>query len=164
MMLLSDLVYNTKDDLNKVLDGYRAKGTEVDVTLKYPMCPELFVDELEIGLNILDMDSFVSYKDTGKLDLLVMCRLYEMLDWYAAADPDGASLAAESLMRKLEELDTDDDVFPEYEIEELSKYLKRLPPDYKPEEPPAPEPPVELNPLFDCLPNSAEEDDDSEPN
>ena len=64
-----------------------------------------------------------------------------MLDWYAAADPDGASLAAESLIHKLEDLDTDDDVFPEYEIEELSKYLKRLPPDYKPEEPPAPEPP-----------------------
>ena len=80
-----------------------------------------------------------------------------MLDWYAAADPDGASLAAESLMHKLEDLDTDD-VFPEYEIEELSKYLKRLPPDYKPEEPPAPEPPVEMKPLFDCLPNSAEED------
>lgn len=30
-MLLSGLVYNTKDDLNKVLDGYRAKGAEVDV-------------------------------------------------------------------------------------------------------------------------------------
>lgn len=164
MMLLSEYVYESLEDLKNAIDDYRAKGTEVDVTLKYPMCPELFVDELEIGLNILEMDSFVSYKNTGKLDLLVMCRLYEMLDWYAAADPDGASLAAESLMRKLEELDTDDDVFPEYEIEELSKYLKRLPPNYKPEEPSAPEPPVELNPFFDCFPNSAEEDDDSELN
>ena len=69
MMLLSDLVYETKEDLKEVLDGYRAKGTEVNVTLKIPMCPELFVDELEIGLNILEMDSFVSYKNTGKLDL-----------------------------------------------------------------------------------------------
>ena len=158
MMLLSEYVYESLEDLKNAIDDYRAKGTEVDVTLKYPMCPELYVDELEIGLNILEMDSFVSYKNTGKLDMLVMCRLYEMLHWYAAADPNGASLAAESLMRKLEELDTDDDVFPKYEIEELSKYLKRLPPDYKPEEPPAPEPPVEMKPLFDCLPNSAEED------
>ena len=108
--------------------------------------------------------ALISSNDTTKLELLVMSRLYELLDWYAATDPDCASLAAESLMHKLEELDTDDDVFPEDEIEELSKYLKRLPPDYKPEEPPAPEPPVELNPLFDCLPNSAEEDDDSESN
>ena len=159
MMLLSDLIYETEEDLKEVFDKYHTKGTAVDVTLKIPMCPELFVDELEIGLNILEMNSFVSYKDTGKLDLLVMCRLYEMLDWYAATDSEGASLAAESLMHKLEELDTDDDVFPENEIEELSKYLKRLPPDYKPEELSAPE---ELNPLFDCLPNSTTEDVDSE--
>ncbi len=76
MMLLSEYVYESLEDLKNAIDDYRAKGTEVDIALKFPMCPELFVDDLEIGLNILDMDSFVSYKDTGKLDLLVMCRLY----------------------------------------------------------------------------------------
>ena len=124
MMLLSNCVYGTKDELKAVLDGYRAKGTEVDVTLKIPMCPELFVDELEIGLNILGVNGFVSYRDTGKLDSLVLCRLYELLDWYAAPDPNGASLAAQALIRKLRELDTDDDLFPEHEVEVLSNYLK----------------------------------------
>ena len=124
MMLLSNCVYGTKDELKAVLDGYRAKGTEVDVTLKIPMCPELFVDELEIGLNILGVNGFVSYRDTGKLDSLVLFRLYELLDWYAAADPNGASLAAKALIQKLRELDTDDDLFPKHEVKVLSSYLK----------------------------------------
>lgn len=88
------------------------------------MCPELFVDELEIGLNILDTNGFVSYRDTRKLDLLVLFRLFELLDWYAAANSSGASLAAEALIQKLKALDTDDDFFPEYEVEILGKYLK----------------------------------------
>lgn len=48
------------------------------------------------------------------------------------------------------------------EVEELSKHLKRLPANYKPEEPSVPETAADLNLLFDCLPNSSEETDDSD--
>ena len=161
-MLLIEYVCEMVEDQKALMKEYEAKGKMVEVKIRIPMSPDLFVDELEAGLSILGMEKFASYKNTDKLSLLVMCRLYEMLDWYAEVDPDGASLAAESLIYRLEELDSDDDMFPTFEVEELSKHLKQLPANYKPEEPPAPETAVDPNPLFDCLPNSSEEADDSE--
>ena len=161
-MLLIEHVCEMEEDQKALMKEYEAKGKMVEVKIRIPMSPDLFVDELEAGLNILGMERFASYKNTDKLSLLVMCRLYEMLDWYAGVDPDGASLAAESLIYRLEELDSDDDMFPTFEVEELSKYLKRLPANYKPEEPPVPETAANLNPLFDCLPNSSEEADGSD--
>lgn len=161
-MLLIEHVCEMVEDQKALMKEYEAKGKMVEVKIRIPMSPDLFVDELEAGLSILGMEQFASYKNTDKLSLLVMCRLYEMLDWYAEVDPDGASLAAESLIYRLEELDSDDDMFPTFEVEELSKHLKQLPANYKPEEPPAPETAVDPNPLFDCLPNSSEEADDSE--
>lgn len=149
MMLLIEHALESEKDLEDVMSAYRAKGTPVDITMRIPMCPELFMDELELGLFTLGMDSFASYKNIDKLNMLIMCRLYEMLDWYAEADPDGASLTAESLMHRLEELDTDDDVFPEYQLEILSKYLKRLPADYRPKTEFDEDPGVESAPMFD---------------
>lgn len=123
-MLLVEYFCELVEDRKALLKEYEEKGTMVEVKLRIPMSPDLFVDELETGLNILGMARFASYKNTDKLSPLVMNRLYEMLDSYAAVDPDGASLAAESLFHRLEELDSDDDMFPTFEVEELSKYLK----------------------------------------
>ena len=125
-MLLVEHCCELEKDRKALLKEYEAKGTMVEITLKIPMSPDLFVDELEAGLSILGMERFAPYKNIDTLSLLVMSRLYEMLVRYAAVDPDGASLAAESLICRLEALDSDDDMFPTFEVEELGKYLKRL--------------------------------------
>lgn len=87
-MLLIEHVCEMVEDQKVLMKEYEAKGKMVEVKVNIPMSPDLFVDELEAGLNILGMERFASYKNTDKLSLLVMCRLYEMLDWYAEVDPD----------------------------------------------------------------------------
>ena len=48
--------------------------------------------------------------------MLVFNPLLDFLEEYAKADQAGAQLAAAEMIRILESIDTDDDMFPEYEI------------------------------------------------
>ena len=83
------------------------------------LCRELFLDELNAGLTILGCLEFISYKDVDKINALVLNPLLDLLGLFYWSDRKNASEAARDLIRRMQELGTDDDTFPEYEIDNI---------------------------------------------
>ena len=81
------------------------------------LCRELFDDELKAGIALLGCCDFLSYKDVQKLCAFVVFPLIQLLRVFFRSDRENARLAASDMIRTLSMLDTDDDVFPAYEIQ-----------------------------------------------
>ena len=56
------------------------------------------------------------YSEVLAFSTLVFNPLLDLLEEYTKADLAGVKLAAAEMIRILESIDTDDDMFPEYEI------------------------------------------------
>ena len=72
-------------------------------------------EELEIILRIASKGNFVSYKTLPIIELMISLILGK-LDIYYQHYPDEAKIAAGKMIRILQEIDTDDDVFPSGQI------------------------------------------------
>ncbi len=79
---------------------------------------EILLEELEIL--ILTMSggrNFISYKDTGKFGI-GFDHIFDKLELYCRSNPPGVGkIAGMKLISRLLQLETDDDMFPEYEVE-----------------------------------------------
>ena len=72
-------------------------------------------EELEMLLRIVSKGNFVSYKNLSVIELMISLIL-DKLDLYYQYYPDEAKIAAEKMIRILQEIDTDDDVFPSNQV------------------------------------------------
>ena len=72
-------------------------------------------EELEMLLRIVSKGNFVSYKNLSVIELTISLIL-DKLDIYYQHYPDEAKIAAGKMIRILQEIDTDDDVFPSNQI------------------------------------------------
>ena len=103
---------------------YNREGNTINYVLN--LSPELFEENLRAGLRILGTEEFMSYKDVGKFNGLVLNPLLDLLEEYDGRVPDEAKDAAALMIKVLEEIDTDDDMFPKYEIEDIRNSVKSL--------------------------------------
>lgn len=76
---------------------------------------ETLPEELEMLLRIVSKGNFVSYKNLLIIELMISL-LLDKLDVYFQHYPDEAKIAAGKMVRILQEIDTDDDVFPSGQI------------------------------------------------
>ncbi|MBR4474942.1 MAG: hypothetical protein IKS55_15070 [Oscillospiraceae bacterium] len=81
---------------------------------------ELLLNELELIIfSASGNRDFISYKDMNAFDL-GFDALYEKLKLYYRCNPPGiGKVAGMKLIHRLEELETDDDTFPQYQIETI---------------------------------------------
>ena len=79
---------------------------------------EILLEELEVLiLTVSGGREFISYKDTGKFGI-GFDQIYEKLELYCRSNPPGTGkIAGMKLIERLRQLETDDDMFPEYEVE-----------------------------------------------
>ena len=123
MYLFTDYLAETEQDL---LASRNNPGTKINVNYVLNLSPELFEENLRAGLSILGTAAFMSYKDVSKFNGLVLNPLLDLLDEYNGRVPDEAKDAAERMIKILEGIPTDDDLFPKYEIENLKNSVKSL--------------------------------------
>ena len=123
MYLFTDYLAETEQDL---LDSRNKPGTKINVNYVLNLAPELFEENLRAGLSILGTAAFMSYKDVSKFNGLVLNPLLDLLEEYNGREPDEAKDAAERMIKILEGIPTDDDMFPKYEIENLKNSVKSL--------------------------------------
>ena len=108
----------SEEGIQKRLSDYANEphGVIVPYTTMLYLSPGFFRDELELGIRICGAENFLEYSEVLSFTTLVLNPLLELLEEYAKAEPAGAELAAEEMIRILGGIDTDDDTFPEYEI------------------------------------------------
>lgn len=123
MYLFTDYFAETEQDL---LDSRNKAGTKINVNYVLNFSPELFEENLKAGLSILGVADFMSYKDVSKFNGLVLNPLLDLLEEYDGREPDEAKDAAGRMIKILEGIPTDDDLFPKYEIENLKNSVKSL--------------------------------------
>ena len=85
------------------------------------LSPGFFRNELEIGLNICAVGEHLAYSDLMSFTVLVLNPISELLAAYAEAEPEGAKYAAKEMIRILRKYDSDDEKFPEREIDFIRK-------------------------------------------
>ena len=105
-------------DILKTQQAYASEehGVTFPYTTMLTLSPGFFRDELELGMRICGCEDFLKYSEVLAFTTLVFNPLLDLLEEYTKADLTGAKLAAAEMIRILESLDTDDDMFPEYEI------------------------------------------------
>ena len=105
-------------DTLKTQQAYASEehGVTIPYTTMLTLSPGFFRDEMELGIQICGCDNFLKSSEVMAFDTLVFNPLLDLLEEYAKADLEGARLAAAEMIRILENLDTDDDMFPEHEI------------------------------------------------
>ena len=123
MYLFTDYIAETEQDL---IESRNKPGTKINVSFALIFSPELFEDNLRAGLSILGTDEFMSYKDVGKFNGLVLNPLLDLIEVYAAREPAEAKEAAARMISVLEQISTDDDTFPKHEIENIRKSVESL--------------------------------------
>jgi|GEM_PF-4429705 hypothetical protein len=123
MYLFTDYFAETEQDL---LDSRNKSGTKINVYYVLNFSPELFEENLKAGLSILGAADFMSYKDVSKFNGLVLNPLLDLLEEYDGREQDEAKDAAGRMIKILEGIPTDDDMFPKYEIENLKNSVKSL--------------------------------------
>ena len=93
-------------------------GVTIPYTSMVTLSPSFFKEEMETGLSVcIGGETHLSYGDVMTFTTLVLNPLLDLLAEYARVEPDGAQLAAQEMIRLLDELDADDTAFPEEEIE-----------------------------------------------
>ena len=106
------LTYQIRDPLTAMPPDYDTYYMPVQIS------DEILMEELETLIaGAAGKNGFVSYRDTDAFDTGFF-RLCDKLELYARSNPPGIGKAAGlKLISRLKELETDDDTFPEYEIE-----------------------------------------------
>ena len=117
-------------DMLSSFEGFRINWQIQDALTEIPdrdtyWLPVRITDELlyeELNLLIFSASGnreFISYKDMNAFDL-GFDALYEKLKLYYRCNPPGiGKVAGMKLIHRLEELETDDDTFPQYQIETI---------------------------------------------
>ena len=123
MYLFTDYLAETEQDL---LASRNKPGTKINVNYVLNLSPELFEENLRAGLYILGTADFMPYKDVTKFNGLVLNPLLDLLEEYDGREQDEAKDAAGRMIKILEGIPTDDDMFPKYEIENLKNSVKSL--------------------------------------
>ena len=105
-------------DILKTQHAYASEehGVTVPYTTVLTLSPGFFRDELELGVRICGCEDSLKDSEVMAFSTLVFNPLLDLLEEYAKADLVGAQVAAAEMIRILESIDTDDDMFPEYEI------------------------------------------------
>lgn len=105
-------------DILKTQQAYASEehGVTVPYTTVLTLSPGFFRDELELGVRICGCEDSLKDSEVLAFSTLVFNPLLDLLEEYAKADLAGAQVAAAEMIRILESIDTDDDMFPEYEI------------------------------------------------
>ena len=105
-------------DILKTQQAYASEehGVTIPYSTVLTLSPRFFCDELEMGMRICGCKNFLKYSEVLAFDTLVFNPLLDLLEEYAKVDSAGAQLAATEMVRILESIDTDDDMFPEHEI------------------------------------------------
>ena len=80
--------------------------------------PDTLPDELEMLLTFVSKGNFISYKNVSQAQILIWFVL-EKLEAYYKACPEEARIAGEKMISFLEKLATDDDTFPEYDVDRI---------------------------------------------
>lgn len=80
--------------------------------------PDTLADELETLLATVSNGNFISYKNVSLAQMLIWL-VTEKLEAYRRAFPEEARVAGEKMISTLESLETDDDTFPEYDVERI---------------------------------------------
>lgn len=83
---------------------------------------DTIADELEAFLCTIGPRRFLSNRMVAAADVIIGL-LTDKLEVYHAAFPEEASAAGERMIGVLEDFDTDDDVFPAYQIEVIREIL-----------------------------------------
>lgn len=121
-------------DMLSVYEGFRMNWQVQDALTEIPdrdtyWLPVRITDELlleELDLLILSASGsreFLSYKDMNVFDFGFE-HLVEKLKLYCRNNPPGVGkVAGMKLIHRLEELETDDDMFPQYQIETIQKLI-----------------------------------------
>ena len=93
-------------------------GVTIPYTSMVTLSPSFFKEEMETGLSVcIGGETYLRYSDVMTFTTLVLNPLLDLLAVYAAAEPEGALVAAQEMIELLDELDADDTAFPEEEIE-----------------------------------------------
>ena len=126
MNLIQDIYFETEDRKAEYLEKHAQKGITVEVTDNIVLSPELLTGELKTGLSFFtDQCGYMSYDDVNAFDALVMSRLYDLLELYAKHDHVGALQAAAMMIELLEDIDTNDDWFPQYHLENIRSCVQK---------------------------------------
>ena len=126
MNLIQDIYFETEDCKAEYLEKHAQKGITVEITDKVVLSPELLERELKTGLSFFtDQGGYMSYDDVSAFDALVMSRLYDLLELYAKHDHAGALQAAKKMIEILEDIDTNDDWFPQYHLENIRSCVQK---------------------------------------
>ena len=80
-------------------------------------------EELEMLLGSVSKGNFISYKSVYLAQMLTWL-VTEKLEAYYQICPEEARMAGEKMISILESLETDDDTFPEYDIERIRAVVK----------------------------------------
>lgn len=84
--------------------------------------PDTLADELETLLATMSKGNFISYKNVSLAQMLIWL-VTEKLEAYHRAFPEEAKVAGEKMISILESLETDDDTFPEYDVEHIRNII-----------------------------------------
>ena len=117
-------------DMFRSFEGFRMNWQIQDALTEIPdrdtywlpvrITDELLLEELELLIfSASGNPEFISYKDMNAFDL-GFDALYEKLKLYCRNNPPGVGkVAGMKLIHRLEKLETDDDMFPQYQIETI---------------------------------------------
>ena len=117
-------------DMLGSLEGFRMNWQVQDALTEIPdrdtywmpvrITEELLLEELELLIfSASGNREFISYKDMNAFDF-GFGALYDKLKLYCNCNPLGiGKVAGMKLIHRLEELETDDDIFPQYQIETI---------------------------------------------
>ncbi len=125
MYLIQNSFLDDEEQL-KLLHRYEEKGVICTITEQMPLCKELFLEELRAGLSVLGVDSFISYKTVNAFDVLVLNRLCDLLSVLYVKDGEAAKATADEMKEALKRIGTDDDSFPEAEIEMIGEAVNEM--------------------------------------
>lgn len=84
--------------------------------------PDTLPSELEMLLTFVSKGNFISYKNISLAQLLIWF-IAEKLEAYYKTCPEEARIAGEKMISFLEKLETDDDTFPEYDVDRIRDIL-----------------------------------------
>lgn len=97
--------------------GVPEKGDHL-LQLPVRIGPDTLPDELEMLLTFVSKGNFISYKNVSQAQILIWFVLEKLVAYYQAS-PEEATAAGEKMISILESLETDDDTFPEYDIDRI---------------------------------------------
>lgn len=112
--------------LEQFTDGESSENyCAYDVSVNVKVSKEIIVSELETCIGITcDSYNFISYTNVNILKTFLYF-LYQKLEILMISHPEEAVDTGEEMICILEKTDSDDDCFPEYEIEAIQRMIEK---------------------------------------